>query len=406
MACVGKPAKRESEAMQREPLDSLDRLAVRARPSGWPIMYQSWGRLLFLHWPLPEESLRPLIPDPLVIDTFGGSAWIGITPFTMWGVRPAFLPPVPVLSESHELNVRTYVHLDGVPGIWFFSLDASNSIAAIAARLTFHLPYFNARMSFERRDRTLRFVSERKHPRAAPAEFDAVWSVGRRLPRSEPGSLEFFLTERYVLYSARRDALYRARILHRPWPLHEARLLSCRSTMIGAQGLPPPGGGEPLLHQQGEPLRVRVWPRIRVREHLPSRRDRQHRVLCPGLSLRSQGGQSRQCRAYGQPSLCHRVCIEPGREASRKRPPAQIPLDPVVVLHRPEEVVRGSLGLGLVRFLPPVPRVYHESVHQARRETLSQEQGLAGAPHHEVAGRPLGGVENGVGDDAGRVDRR
>jgi uncharacterized protein len=245
-------------------IDDVDRVAVRTRPSGWPIMYQSWGKLLFLHWSLPAEALRPLIPDPLVIDTFDGAAWIGITPFTKWGVRPVFSPPLPFLSESHELNVRTYVHLDGVPGIWFFSLDASNPVAALGARLTFHLPYFYARMSLQRRDRTLRFASRRNRPHAAPAEFKAVWTVGNRLPQVEPGSLQFFLTERYALYSARGAALYRARIFHRPWPLHEAHLLSFQSTMLGSQGLPTLGDA-PLLHQQGEPLRVRVWPRIRVR---------------------------------------------------------------------------------------------------------------------------------------------
>jgi uncharacterized protein len=245
-------------------IDDADRLAVRVRPSDRPIMYQHWGKLLFLHWSLPAESLRPLIPDPLVIDTFDGAAWISITPFTMWGVRPAFLPPIPFLSESHELNVRTYVHLDGDPGIWFFSLDASNPIAALGARLTFHLPYFSAHMSLERRSHTLRFASRRSHPHAASAEFKAVWTVGNRLPQSESGSLQFFLTERYALYSGRKDALYRARIFHRPWPLHEAHLLSFQSTMLESQGLPTPRD-VPLLHQQGEPLKVRICPRVRVR---------------------------------------------------------------------------------------------------------------------------------------------
>ena len=255
---------KEEHSAKKEPLGDVDRLSVPGRPSGWPIMYQSWEKLLFLHWSLPSELLRPLIPDPLAIDTFGGAAWVGITPFTMWGVRPVFLPALPLLSESHELNVRTYVHLDGVPGIWFFSLDASNTIAALGARLTFHLPYFNARMSLEQRERTMYFTSRRTHPQAAPAEFEAVWTVGKRLPRSAPGSLEFFLTERYCLYSARGDALYRTRIFHRPWPLHGAHLASFRSTMIEAQGLPSPMS-DPLLHQQGEPLRVRVWPLSRVR---------------------------------------------------------------------------------------------------------------------------------------------
>jgi uncharacterized protein YqjF (DUF2071 family) len=228
-------------------------------------MYQTWGKLLFLHWPVPAEQLRPLIPESLAIDTFDSTAWVGITPFTMWGVRPVFSPSLPFLSESHEINVRTYVHLDGVPGIWFFSLDANNPLAVWGARLAFHLPYFNACMSLEQRDRTIHFASRRTQRGAAPAEFEAVWTVGDRLPQSEPGSLQFFLTERYVLYSARKGALYRARIFHRPWPLHEASLLSCRSAMMESQGLPSPGEGVPLLHQQGEPLRVRVWPRVRIR---------------------------------------------------------------------------------------------------------------------------------------------
>jgi uncharacterized protein YqjF (DUF2071 family) len=250
--------------VRREPIDGVDRLSVRTRPPGLPIMHQHWGSLLFMHWAVPANMLCPLIPDPLAIDTYDGLAWIGITPFTMWGVRPAFTPPLPSLSESHELNVRTYVHLDGVPGVWFFSLDANNAVAALGARVAFHLPYFNARMSLERRDRTIYFSSRRAHCRAAPAEFEAVWTVGEKLPQCEPGSLEFFLIERYCLYSARGGKLYRVRILHRPWPVHAARLLSCRSTMMEAQGLPSPEGG-PLLHQQGEPLKVRVWPKIRVR---------------------------------------------------------------------------------------------------------------------------------------------
>jgi uncharacterized protein YqjF (DUF2071 family) len=227
-------------------------------------MHQHWGSLLFMHWPVPADLLRPLIPEPLVIDTYEGLAWVGITPFTMWGVRPSFTPPLPSLSESHELNVRTYVHLDSVPGIWFFSLDANNAVAVLGARVAFHLPYFNARMSLERRERTICFTSRCVHQRAATAEFEAIWTVGERLGEAQPGSLDFFLIERYCLYSARGGRLYRARILHSPWPLHVARLRSFRSTMIEALGLRSLED-RPLLHQQGEPLKVRIWPKTRVR---------------------------------------------------------------------------------------------------------------------------------------------
>jgi hypothetical protein len=237
---------------------AIDRLSIRARPRGWPIMRQQWGKLLFMHWPISADLIRPLIPRRLTIDTFDGSAWIGVVPFTMWGVRPAFAPPVPGLSAFHELNVRTYVHLDGVPGVWFFSLDAESALAVWAARAFYHLPYFNARMRLKQQGRTILYTSHRTHARAAPAEFEAAWIIKDALqPASEPGSLTFFLTERYCLYAAHRDRLFRCRIFHPSWPLQEASISSYRSTMIESHGLPTPEG-EPLLHY-AEALRVDIW---------------------------------------------------------------------------------------------------------------------------------------------------
>ena len=141
----------------------LDRLSIRARPPGNPIMYQVWDKLLFMHWPVSEELLRPLLPSRLRIDTFNGTAWIGVTPFTMPRLRPALLPTLPVVGTSHEINVRTYVHCEGVPGVWFLSLDASNPLAVLGARLGFALPYFLARITLEEQDRTIQFTSRRTH---------------------------------------------------------------------------------------------------------------------------------------------------------------------------------------------------------------------------------------------------
>ena len=80
----------------------VNRLSVRTRPCGRPVMYQTWGKLLFLRWPVAAERLRPLITPRLRLDTFEGRAWVSVAPFTMWGIRPAFCPPLPVLSTSHE----------------------------------------------------------------------------------------------------------------------------------------------------------------------------------------------------------------------------------------------------------------------------------------------------------------
>jgi uncharacterized protein YqjF (DUF2071 family) len=225
-------------------------------------MYQHWGKLLFMHWPIDAQLLRPLIPAQLSIDTFDGQARIGLVPFTMWGIRASFLPPIPGTSAFHELNVRTYVHLNGVPGVWFFSLDAENNLAVWAARRSYHLPYFHARMSLAQSGQTIQYGSKRTDESSAAADFRATWTIGEALPQSQPNSLEFFLTERYCLYSWHRDQIYRSRIFHRPWPLRRAAIDSFQSTMLEPLRLRQPPS-EPLLHY-AESLAVGIWPLSRV----------------------------------------------------------------------------------------------------------------------------------------------
>jgi uncharacterized protein YqjF (DUF2071 family) len=239
-----------------QPTDAA-RLAMRERPAGRPIMHQNWRKLLFMHWRIDENLLRPLIPAQLEIDTFDGSAWIGLVPFTMSGIRASFLPAIPGTSAFHELNVRTYVHHRGVPSVWFLSLDAANRLAVWGARASYHLPYFNARMSLGQNGNTISYSSVRKDRRGAPGELKATWSIGEPLPAAPPGSLEFFLTERYCLDTENKGRLYRSRIHHQPWPLQEAKLHSLISTMMEANGLPSPER-DPLLHYCEE-LSVEIW---------------------------------------------------------------------------------------------------------------------------------------------------
>ena len=240
----------------------LDRLAARERPQGQPLMHQSWGKLLFMHWRIDAALLRPLIPRELEIDTFDGSAWIAVAPFTMWDIRafPVFLPAVPGFSSMHELNVRTYVHVDRVPGVWFLSLDCNGAAAVLGARTFYFLPYYNADIKLKEAEQTIDYSLVRTDEPAA--EFHAVWTSGEALPFSHPGSVEFFLTERYCLYSERGRKLYRSRIYHEPWPLQKATLSSLSSTMIESHGLPAPKG-EPLLHY-AEELKVDIWPLRRL----------------------------------------------------------------------------------------------------------------------------------------------
>ena len=196
-------------------LPDSDRVtAVPARPAGRPVMRQRWRDLLFLHWEVPVDAIRATLPAGLEPDTFDGRAYLGIVPFRMEGVRPAFLPAVPGLSDFPELNLRTYVRdRAGVPGVWFHSLDAGGRLAVAIARTFFHLPYHAARMEVR--------------PGAALA-----------LPAA--GSLEHFLVERYRLYAAGGGRLFRGAVAHPPYALRGTEVSRCVESLFAAAGFAAP----------------------------------------------------------------------------------------------------------------------------------------------------------------------
>jgi uncharacterized protein YqjF (DUF2071 family) len=240
---------------------------VEHRP--WPmpsapwIMTQSWHDLLFAHWPLDPRELRPHIPSSIDLDLFGGQAWIGIVPFRMTNVAPRGVPALPILSAFHELNVRTYVTRDGKPGVWFFSLDADLSLAVVAARTLFHLPYFSARMDLRHDGGAVAFSSLRTSTRGAPAELRARYEPAGPIEDARVGSLEYFLTERYCLYTVDSQARpCRLEIHHPPWPLQPATAAFDVNTMAAAAGIRLPAM-PPLLHFSRRQDMV-AWPLERL----------------------------------------------------------------------------------------------------------------------------------------------
>jgi uncharacterized protein YqjF (DUF2071 family) len=191
-----------------------------AMPSGFWHVTQQWHEVLFAHWPIDLKVLRPHVPMGLEIDTFDGQAWLAVVPFRMEGVRLRFAPGVPGTSSFPELNVRTYVKHGSKPGVWFLSLDASNALAVSVARAWFHLPYYLAKMRSEQRGGWIEYASERTHRGATAARWKGRYrGVGQEF-RAKPGTLEYFLLERYCLYSAKPSGeLLRAEIHHPPWDL-------------------------------------------------------------------------------------------------------------------------------------------------------------------------------------------
>ncbi len=221
-------------------------------------MDMKWHDLLFMHYPVPVEQLRPLIPEALEIDTFEGEAWIAVVPFHMTDVKPYKFPSMPWLSAFAELNVRTYVKHSGKGGVWFFSLDAANPIAVNVARRFFLLPYFNAQMSTGPVGDAILYRSTRTHRGAPGAEFHARYHSTGPVFAAKPGSIEHWLTERYCLYSAnRRGKVARVDVDHVRWPLQNAGIELRKNTMLQWLGVTP-ADTEPLLHFS-RTLEVRAW---------------------------------------------------------------------------------------------------------------------------------------------------
>lgn len=234
----------------------------------WPLperpyaMTMTWEKLLFAHWPISVQELRLLIPQSLELDTYDGDCWIGVVPFSMRNVGPRFAPKPSYFSTFLELNVRTYVTAGGKPGVFFFSLDAANPLAVEIARRWYHLPYFNARMRLDEEEGAIEYLSERTHRRVATGVFRAQYRPTGPIIRSQVGSLDEWLTERYCLYAVdRRGIAHRGEIHHLPWPLQPAELNISINSVADAHGITL--GGDPALIHYVERLDVVAWnPKI------------------------------------------------------------------------------------------------------------------------------------------------
>ena len=222
----------------------VDRISPSQRPPTSPAGYHTWSDLLFIHWRVPVDVLRPWLPAELTIDTYDGSAWLGLVPFQMFGVRPWWSCPIWGISDFPETNVRTYVHFQGRdPGVWFFSLEASKLLAVTLARCGWGLNYHWARMSVRRDGSRIAYRSRRI---LSGVTCDVDVEIGEGLANGAahgdtrvaiPGTLEHFLVERYLLYARRNGKLYQGQVHHRPYPLRSARLLGLNQGLLAANQL-------------------------------------------------------------------------------------------------------------------------------------------------------------------------
>ena len=230
----------------------MDRVSPTFRPPGRAGMRMIWADLGFLHWEVDAAALRPRVPDALEIDTFEGRAFVGLVPFTMRGVRPAWAPPLPWLSRFHEVNVRTYVHRKGRdPGVWFLCLEAANPVAVVIARTFWRLPYHFAHMQLAREGSAIRYASERRWPGPRPGACALRYEPTGPASRAPVGTLEHFLVERYILYAFAGGTLLSGRVHHAPYPLQAANVEGLDESLLAACGVARPAAA-PLVHYARE----------------------------------------------------------------------------------------------------------------------------------------------------------
>jgi uncharacterized protein YqjF (DUF2071 family) len=220
-------------------------------------MVQVWRDLLFMHWSIAPGAIRPHVAEQLELDTFEGQAWISITPFYM-SIRPRGLPSLPGMLHLPELNCRTYVKVGDRPGIYFFSLDIASWTAVWGARTFYHLPYFHARMRVTKTADRVSYSSAR-----GAARWRGRYEPTSPARRAQHGSLDYFLAERYCLYTVWKGGTYRGEIHHLPWPLQEASVKIEENTVAEAAGIQVLA--TPTAVAFAKELKVLIWSLERVR---------------------------------------------------------------------------------------------------------------------------------------------
>lgn len=229
----------------------------------WPVperrwvWYQEWNRALFLHWKVPASLIRPFVPEQLQVDLYDDSAWVSLVPFTMERIRPRGLPSLPIISNFHEVNLRTYVTDGAKPGVYFLNIQAANALSAWIAKTVSGLPYEVAQIY--RIDHEPNFLYEVLNQRTA-MKLSIEYQIGQNI--QSKSQLDRWLTERYCLYLSNHKKLSRYEIHHDEWPLSEVQIknldLNYSVGRFQLSSVPP----DRVHYSPG--IKVLAWPREKL----------------------------------------------------------------------------------------------------------------------------------------------
>jgi uncharacterized protein len=231
---------------------------IAHRPFELPVgswkYYQEWNNALFLHWEIPLEILRKLVPEVLPIDSHDGKYYVSLVAFTMQKIRPKYLPAVKFISDFHEINVRTYIDNGGRKGVYFINIEAEKHLSAFVARYLSGLPY--EKSVIQRTVKTYNSTNAEKK-----FILDVQFEVKENL--LVKSDLDKWLTERYCLYVDVNNNVYRYDIHHREWELKNVGINSLHlDYKIGDIDL---SAKAPGLAHYSDGVKVLAWARSKVR---------------------------------------------------------------------------------------------------------------------------------------------
>ena len=217
---------------------------------------QEWRNLTFIHWKVDEELLRKHIPKELEIDKYNGGCYVGLVPFVMKNVRPKGLFSVPGISTFGEFNVRTYVTKDGIPGVYFLTLEANSLITCMFAPRAYGLPYRYANSKLKHDGNNITWTSKRKKN---SYKVSGKTTYSENVVDFEKASLEYFLFERYSLYVMKNNSLRRAYTLHKPWQVVEAKVQISDNQLTDSFDLGINSSLNPPIIHYSDGVKVKTW---------------------------------------------------------------------------------------------------------------------------------------------------
>lgn len=210
------------------------------------MLLQRWRSVAFVHWPVDPDRISDLLPSGLMVDVYDAAAWLTLTPFAVEGSRPPVVPPIPVLSNFLESNVRTYVvGPDGRDGLWFFTLETNSLSTAVAARTALGVPYRWATMGLSRVGNSVTYSSRRRLADPAPHHRTTVATQSH--VRLADDALAAWLTGRWRAWTRLAGRLLAVPVEHEPWAVSDATLVNHDDTLLASLGLPQPLE-EPIVH--------------------------------------------------------------------------------------------------------------------------------------------------------------